>query len=449
MQEIIISLNSNVLKVSTLDSEGSFLGFTRELDKDIVENTFIKDVQAFSGQLDSLIADNIKVSNSKLNLNFILEPEDVFLRFITLPKTEDNFEDEVIKQAEEKLGNVSLDDLYFSYKKIAPFLYQFIGVKKEFLENILQISNLTGISLQSVLPWNLLLPKYTGTTEPSIFVTKRNNGQAISLGELSGVFFSEVYDKDRSSEELAEYVKELSFYKRSQPIDKIYSLNYESFDIEGFEVINVEPPVIKDQEKAQKEYSINLIANYLIDTDAALLTSQINLLNLLPLPAVKEKNTTVLVASSIVAVLVLAAAIFAGLSYFSGSENQDTFENEDVLSETAEVEESTPSVEEEQSQEELERKDLSIRVENGAGVNGLAARTQTLLQDSGYEVLSIDTADENTEATILKFKPDYVKYSDLVTEDLKENFPEIVIEDTLGEDAEYDLLITAGTTSNL
>jgi hypothetical protein len=96
----------------------------------------------------------------------------------------------------------------------------------------------------------------------------------------------------------------------------------------------------------------------------------------------------------------------------------------------------------------VQKGNLKIRIENGAGINGLAARTKEFLQELGYTILTIDTADERTEPTILQFKKDALNtYKDLIVEDIKEKFPNIEVKDDLPEDSDYDLLMILGTSS--
>ncbi|EKD94880.1 MAG: hypothetical protein ACD_25C00185G0001 [uncultured bacterium] len=82
-------------------------------------------------------------------------------------------------------------------------------------------------------------------------------------------------------------------------------------------------------------------------------------------------------------------------------------------------------------------------------MDGLAAGTKSLLEEKGYKVVDIDTAREVRQASLLRFKKDKMAYKDLIQGDMKEVFPEVVVEDTLAEAEEYDLLIIAGTTAEL
>ena len=99
---------------------------------------------------------------------------------------------------------------------------------------------------------------------------------------------------------------------------------------------------------------------------------------------------------------------------------------------------------------EVKKGNLKIRIENGAGISGLAARTKDFLTEFGYTILNIDTADSTTEPTILNFKKDAIEdYKDIVYKDMVSKFPNIEVKEDLQEDSDYDLLITVGTSSKL
>jgi hypothetical protein len=144
--------------------------------------------------------------------------------------------------------------------------------------------------------------------------------------------------------------------------------------------------------------------------------------------------------------------VFFGILRRPGTTNGNLVQNvsndQAVLSETNVPAESSKSADT-ANKPELKRPDLKIRVENGAGVSGLAAKTSDFLKQLGYNVVSIDTADTERKDTLFRFKKDKVAYKDMITEDSKDKFSGAVIEDTLAADAQYDLLIVIGGNANL
>jgi len=98
---------------------------------------------------------------------------------------------------------------------------------------------------------------------------------------------------------------------------------------------------------------------------------------------------------------------------------------------------------------ELKKEDISIRIENGAGVPGIAGRTQIFLEGLGYQILDIDNADEvRGSTTLIKIKADKANYQDLLKEDMKDDFT-VEVEEDLDSGLEYDVLIVIGADAKI
>ncbi|MBW6441993.1 LytR C-terminal domain-containing protein [Patescibacteria group bacterium] len=465
MQDIIVSINKNILRVSTVDKEASLKTALVDVPKDIVDDTRIIDPNGLSTILDNLVSQVSSLGKSKLSLNFLIEPQDVFLRYVTVSKNGANIDEQVVLEIKEKDPDVDLNNLYFSYKKMAPFIYQFIGVRKDVMEKYMDLSNTIGIGLKSVIPWVLGLPKYEKVNDPAIFVSKIDGEQVIALSELNGVFFAGTYKKEKSPAELKDLIKDLSFYKRSSPIKCIFTLNCDSFSLPDYEVTKVSPPDFKSSQTVPEGFELNAIVNFLLDSEDEILEGGLNMLNLLPLPVVESKSSVLIVAGSVAGALILLIGGYFGIravgnrdvsldTQIAQETNQQNLQDTQVLSESVEQTQGEDS-ENTQSNDsdpnlEVKKGNLKIRVENGAGVSGLAKRTKEFLEGFGYAVLTIATADAKTDPTILNFKKDMISdYESLVTEDMKSNFPEIEIKQDLPDDSDYDLLIIVGTSSEL
>ncbi len=449
MQDLFISVNENKLRVSAVDPKTGFKSVAEDLTKNVIENYKIVDVATFSSILGETISKITKQPKNRLLLNFILEPQDVILRFFTLSKGSNGDQEQIVSEIKKKVPDVDLQDLYFSYQKIAPFLYQFIGVKKETMENYTEISNTVGVGLKSVIPWVLLLPKYTESALPTIFVVRRGKQQVIALSELNGIFYTGVYDKERSSVELNDFIKQVSFYNRSEPVKILYTLNYDSFSMSGFDVTRITLPIAELDSESTAGFEINILTNFILDKEPALVSGQSNAVNLLPVPAVVKKNPAIVYVGTVaIGIILVGALVFFGVLKKPANNGSNLAQNvssaQNVLSDEKSSTEpaSQPSV-------ELKRSDLKIRVENGAGVSGLAAKTRDLLTGLGYNVVSIDTAAAEREDTLLRFSKADVSFKDLVVADMKDKFQDTVIEDTLQDGLEYDLLIIIGTNANL
>ncbi len=453
MLDLYLSLNKNILKIHTVENN-NVKKTSSEITSTTVDGSCIKDISTLTAIVEEQIKQLTNLPKGKLSLNIVAEPQDIVLRFITINKRDGLVQDQILTEIKSKLDDVKLEDLYFSYQKIAPFLFQFIGVRKDILESYLELSNNLGITLRSVVPWVLLLPKYANINEPSIFVSKVDGVQVIALSELNGIFFSGVYAQEKTSAEIDGFINDLAFYKKSAPIKKVYTLNYDAFHLSNYEVVKMNVP-ISDSEVAG--FETNVITNYMADTNPSVLASQINLLNMLPVPVIERKSSSLVYAGSVITAVLVLGLLIGGVTLLksrnpnnvpASNVAQNTTDSS-VLSDTTAAPQATPSVAPTPDTSALAKKDLKVRIENGAGVTGLAAKIKAKLETAGYTVVSVDTADTNTTATVMRFKTDKVAFNDLIKADTKAIFPSVTMGDNLPATAAYDLLIVAGTSTTL
>ena len=433
--DYVVSISENLLKVSYVNKELQIKTLSKELDSVNLDAKFV------SLQIIGLIGKNPK----DISVVFLLEPQDVLLRFVTVKKSLDSAEQIMIaiKELSDAEG-VKLEDLYFSYKKLAPFVFQFASIKQEKLNYFLEMAGFSGFEVKGILPWVMLLPRIVSTAgEPCIFVSLTGGNQTVVLSELGGVYFSNVFQTQKSNDELLDLVKKLSIYKRSKPIDKIYTLNADQFSIDpNYQVMSL--PI---DSKGLEGFELHLLFYSLLQRKPDLLGTQPNFLNMLPLPVKQESKILVLVGGIFGAILVVGAIV--GFIYL-GSKKADLklaqgSKDSVVLSEK--TDESTKSVIEKEPKIEerpLKKKDLKIRVENGAGVLGVAANAKAFLEKLGYTVIEIDNAKETgRENTLIKFKTAKLEYKDMLISDFKDKYS-LVVEDGLDDSLEYDALIVIG-----
>lgn len=449
MQDIYLSLNNNILRISTLNKDGLKL-ISQTLPSEMVSDTKLLDVPGFSAEVKKVIGQITGQSVPKVAINVVVEPEDIILRFITANKKDGDRQEQLINDIKTKVTDVPLEDVYFSYQKIAPFLYQFVAVKKDYMDNILKVANELGASLKSVVSWISILPKYLSINEPAVFICRIDGSHAVALSELGGIFYSDVSNKKITEQQLQSFVSDLSLYKKRTPIKKIYTLNYQDFDAQGYEVIEIGmPPIFAENEEGYKPL---VLMNYMQDSDPSVLGSQNNLLNLMPLPVVENKKTSLVYVGVGVATLLLSGAL-SFLLFFN--KNRQTSEVSSSSGQTQNVlSEQSENVKNEKSENEvkpleLKRESLKVKVLNGANVNGLAAKTKSLFEVKGYKVVDIDTAEESRSDTLYRFNKDSLQFRDLVTSDFTEQFPKVSVEDTLPVTEPYDLLIIVGTENSL
>lgn len=444
MENIFISFDCNTLKLTHVDKNVS-TNAKVELSKDVIDGPAIVNADLLANEITKLLG-GLKVRIKNPVLHFLTSPEFVYSFFMTFGKDVEDIGVSVLEEARKKLIDVNLDDIYFSYIKIAPFVYQFVGVKKDLLEAFIQVSNTAKIPVQSVVPSLFLFPKILPDNDPSIFVMRSNTKEIIALSEFNAIYYAGLYEDEKTTDaDLEKLVSELSVYKRVQPIKRVFTLDYNNFN-PGSE-FKVSPlPVPINGLTDDDNYKLHILFNYIIGKDSSLLLTSSNLLNLLPVPAVSRTPRPVVYAGALAIMLVLAGGLFFSLN--SGKSNNSQIaegpKTTAVLGNTTEPKETTPSKPvEEKPAPVLNKKDLKVRVENGASIAGIASKTQNKLEELGYVVTGIGNAEEDRENTLVKFKTSKINYKELITTDLKADY-ELVIEEGLPETEEYDVLVVLG-----
>jgi len=131
MEGYFIHLNSNTLKIGLYNGAETPRFVTERLLPTAASHSKIIDPVEFSKELSKILVQHLGDKLPKLPLYFILEPEVTELFLLTGNKNGGNDNEVLEKQIKERLDDKSLDGLYWAYFKIAPFIYQFVGIKKE------------------------------------------------------------------------------------------------------------------------------------------------------------------------------------------------------------------------------------------------------------------------------------------------------------------------------
>lgn len=431
----IVSFYNKTLKVSLLGTE-------QEAEKELDINKF--DTKVIAEELGQLIVENFGPKPPKEPLNFLIDPKDLILSFITKTKENSTNSDYLETESKNKLvaASLSLDSAYYSTQKIAPFVHQFVAIKKEILERYLTIANDLELELDSVLAWPLLLPKKTGSSgEAAIFVLKMGTDHLLALSEMGGIYHSGLIDKTKVEDGLEELISELSVYKREEPISKIFT-----FGVSGLTMSNK-----YDIHEIEEKDSHKLIES--LKLNGTILEKQANLLNMLPVPEKSKKVfPPVYAAGAVLLLAIFGYFAFSQLTPKSTEGEQIAQNNEGQSVVLSEVEESTKSEEStdedtiDETTQDLNKSYLRIRVENGTSVGGLAGNTRDKLAELEYDVISIGDAEGvDVEVTSVRINPKNEIYRELLSTDLLEIFTEVGVGEPLEEELDYDVLIIAGT----
>jgi len=444
---IVVSLSGNQLYVSADPGlANGFTAQTRIMPPGAVDNSQIVDAKVFANILAEAIVALVGPNAKNSTLHFLVEPQDVYVRFISTRKDSGDVSSQIEAEVAAKLEGVNVADLYYSCQKIAPFVFQFVGIKKNAVSAYLEVGSSLGIPVAAVTPWVLLLPKYVNKGAPCVFLARRLDNQIVALSELNGVYFSEAYTEDKSVEELQTLVQKLSVYERSKPIQNVYTLDYEQFSLSSSYVV---AELFADEKFAKwPQHKLHVLYESVMaaDPNGALFGTQLNLLNLLPVPVGSQKQSSLVYVGATLGVVLSVGALVGGIMMLKNSGRsalEKVQQPQQVLSEA--THDATESTQTTQSQQlpELKRDDIRLRVENGAGVAGVAAKSRDELLALGYQVVSIGNAAENRSDTLVRMKADKRVYRDLLFSDLKDKH-DVVIEDTLAADAEYDVLVVIG-----
>ena len=446
MRELLVSINSNNLKISYCGPEGCG-GISSEISPEIVKGSQILDKERLTKDLVSLSNEILPKGKKPDGLNFLIGPEDFHVFFVSVNKNDGDLDEQVISSVKAKL-EVPLDDLYFSYTKIAPFVYQFVGVSQKYLDDLLDISNLWGVPTNAIVPWVSLLPKTLKDTDPAIFVASVEDKYVVSLSELNGIYFAQSYDAPQNPKELEKLVNALSVYNRKKPIKRIFTLNFSLKLKNGYDVL----PVLDGGKTLLTEgFEIHELYLHILQENREILSSKINLLNSLPLPEPTTKSNALV---PITAAIFLVGLLVGGYFLFFNKPQDSKEIIAGVSSEVGDlVVESTASEETTvnslQDAKELDKEQLVIRIENAAGITGAAGRTQDLLEEVGYSVASIDTADNMREITQILIKGDFSDYNESLLKDLGDSFPEVLTDVLEDSDVDYNVLILIGKNAEI
>ncbi len=445
------------IKVGLYDGKGAGRFFAEQLLPTSLSRSKILDTEEFIREFKRALASHYGENLPKLPIFFILDPEATELFLLTSNKQIADTEQEaelMEKQIRERLGDENPEDFYVGEYKIAPFTYQFVGVKKSTLDSLLEVGRLMGLEIGGVFPLGLLLAK-TNTDISSMFVIPKENKTIVVFSELTGVSLARDLDDQLPLEELRKLFWELSVYNKKPSDLRIYSFP------QCEQKFTTSDEVGLVGESLEKNFEEISMARGLFENGQVVPTDPCNLINMIPKPTLAEKRktpaATALGALSVVLVIGLLLQLTIGFNTILDSKTNR--QNHEVLSSDQQQSQTqTVATQDELNQnqgqdrqdqdviipKEVKRSELTVKVENGNGIPGSAGKLKTYLEGFGYKVLEPGNADRiNYAKTIIKLPKEMADYKNLLVNDLKTNYS-VEIEELDIKPSNYDVLVIVG-----
>lgn len=428
MDGYYVNLNSCTVKIGLYNGENTPKFVSDELLPTVVSNSHIVDPQQFAKEFSRILAGHLGSTLPKLPIYYVLEPEVTELFLATSQKNGANEEEYISAQITERLVDEKVEDLYCHYFKIAPFVYQFAGIKKTYLEGLLEAGNALGLEIGGIYPLGLLLAKSNNDVS-SMFVFTAGQLSTVVFSELTGVTFAEKFTTKVSVTELKDLFGKLSIYNSKHEKIQVYST---------IEKVGGRP--------AEQGFESAEVAREVLTKQPTIAETQVNLLNILPVPQVAQSRKVPAIAmAGVVSVLLLGGIVLqltVGFNNIFKNSGQAT-KQEVLADENKAVAEVTPTPTS-SPVAAIKRTDIKIRVENGNGVPGSAGKLKTYMEGFGYNVAGVGNADKDNYANTSVFLPkELAAYKDLIKNDLKTNYS-VEITETDKKSADYDVLIVAG-----
>ena len=136
MDGYFIHLNGSTLKVGLYINGQNPRLLSEDLLPTVLSHSKIIDVNEFIKEFSKVLAQDLGETLPKLPLYFVLEPELTELFLMTTNKGDGGGDDFINQQIKDKLVDENPDNLYYTYFKIAPFVYQFHRSKKRGITHI-------------------------------------------------------------------------------------------------------------------------------------------------------------------------------------------------------------------------------------------------------------------------------------------------------------------------
>ncbi len=251
----------------------------------------------------------------------------------------------------------------------------------------------------------------------------------------------DVFTDESVSEVITEYVPMPSRKKEieeTKPVEPIVEKKVEEKDTQFDELVEV----LDDLERSEKK----------AETQTPIVEKK-------PAQPVSKKSGSKGLLFLIILLLLLAALIFGFYTLFSRAKNAEksalTKDNSPAFIQptTEEVNPTpTPSLapnpeatESGKTENEVSKKDINVRIENGTTIAGEASRWKAFLEKAGYTIVSVGNAtSQNATETTIQANAKGTPFVEALITDLSEKGTAVASQTPLNKETKYDILITIG-----
>ncbi len=442
---LLVEINRNSLRLLTSDLKSLEVS----LDGSIVNDTKILDKDGFFQALKSAY----KSLNTKLTkVVFIVSEKEIYDRFFVVRNDDTDIFDGLKAQAVEFVGG-PLDQMYNTYQKMSPFIYQYVGIPKDIIDTYLELSEGLGLKLEAILPVSFIFAQFVGSLSPFFFVHKGVDESALVASEYGGVYFSGTYNSSADmNEKTASLIKELSTFNREKPVTDVYFVG-DPLEISAPFVAHKLDIPSQDSSETFPQFERLLMTHSILKARyEEIVDAYYNFRNVLHLELGAPNNTSIVkyVVPSLAVVSVLVLGFF-GFTYLSKNNTSAKKEDAQVIGASDAKKDDAGSKTSQDAPKEatksavlLDKSALKIRVENGVGVAGMASKAKAQVESYGYKVSEVGDADKTGyQKTVLKLKASKKDFLDLLKKDLSEKY-DLEVSQDLPESKGYDVLLIIG-----
>lgn len=383
--------------------------------------------------------------NIKEPIRILLSEDFVYTVNLTLSSLPLSRED--IKIKAQELIPENLDETLWDFREVGlPTKIQVVAVNKALLDTLKRSLARAGIRIEAIEPVSLSLARVSRKEDKTKVFVYKDNGNVLVIAAQKGIVLATA-KSDLATERLTDL--------NLEAITQFIRFTKDQFGIEIKDVIFCGNTLGIDLAKFQNTdfnaaiQNINPVISLAYKEDLRGRDEEV--LNLELLKGVEARPPSRWVGILIAPMLIIIIAIAAGFLVFQAQRRTDqntTKPSQTGLTPTQTVVTPrqmrlTPTATE---SAQVDFSDYSIRILNGSGRAGEAARLEAILEDNGFNVIEIGNANSsNYEKTEVYHKEEVPQSLILGLDKILNTLYDFSISANLEEDSESDILIIIGS----